>query len=129
MYILCFETFQLSPEGETFSCRRLVESSSRQLFRYSATRLNLIFENLNQRKVKRDSKKSGDLLLNLEESSVFKENCEPLDEIIKRLDAFSSEEIAESQMKIISILESISKSKRFSVSIGMVLFRRYVRLR
>ena len=77
-----------------------------------------------KRKVKRDSKKSGDLLLNLEESSVFKENCEPLDEIIKRLDAFSSEEIDGNLTKIISILESISKSKRFSVSIGMVLFRR-----
>ena len=90
--------------------------------RYSANRRfsNFISKTRIKRKVKRDSKKSGDLLLNLEESSVFKENCEPLDEIIKRLDAFSSEEIAESQIKIISILESISKSKRFSVSIGMV---------
>ena len=82
-----------------------------------------------KRKVKRDSKKSGDLLLNLEESSVFKENCEPLDEIIKRLDAFSSEEIDGNLTKIISILESISKSKRFSVSIGMVLFCQFYTLR
>jgi len=72
------------------------------------------------RKVKRDSKKSGDLLLNLEESSVFKENCEPLDEIIKRLEAFSSDEITQNQTKIMSILESISKSKRFSVSIAFM---------
>jgi len=72
------------------------------------------------RKVKNDPVRSRELLLGLEETTVFKENCEPLDEIIIRLNQFSDDEIKIYGDKVSAIIKAVSSSKRFSVSVAFM---------
>ena len=46
--------------------------------------------NLKKRKVKKDEQKSNQLLLDVDEKCVFRENCEPRDELLNRLNRLGS---------------------------------------
>ena len=72
--------------------------------------------NTKQRKVKRDPIKSKDLLLGLESSSVFKENCEPLDEILDRLNKFTDEDLIKNHQIILQMLKSITTRSEIKLS-------------
>merc|ERR1711892_75584 len=72
------------------------------------------------RKVKKDESKSKQLILDLDEKHVFRENCEPLDELVQRLARLGDNELHENNDKIMSILANLSKSKRFGISVAFM---------
>merc|ERR1712179_841954 len=61
-------------------------------------------EQVEQISAKKDEAKSKQLLLDLDEQLVFRENCEPLDELVQRLARFDDGELGEHNDKIMSIL-------------------------
>ena len=72
------------------------------------------------RKVKKDAEKSKQLLLDVDEKLVFRENCEPLDELLIRLSKLDDNEIADHNDKILSILTCLTSSKRFGISVAFM---------
>ena len=72
------------------------------------------------RKTSSNLKLRHEILLSIDEEVIFRDNCEPLDQIITVLNQLEPDDIQKYESKIISILSAIVSGKRFGVSFAFM---------